>query len=68
MKEKLMGAYLKGKLACLNAVNKFLNEEKGASDIVAILVVIIIIIAVAAIFREKLLEFVNVVMENLLKF
>ena len=68
MKEKLMGAYLKGKIACLNAMEKFLNEEKGASDIVAILVVIIIIIAVAAIFKDKLLEFVNKVMGNLLSF
>ena len=68
MKEKLIGAYLKGKLACRNAMEKFLKEEKGASDIVAILVVIIIIIAVAAIFREKLLEFVDKVMGDLLNF
>lgn len=68
MKTKLMGMYLKGKLACKNAMESFLKEEKGASDIVAILVVIIIIIAVAAIFRDKLLEFVNQVMDDLLNF
>lgn len=31
-----------------------LYEEKGASDIVAIMVVIVILIAVAAIFKEEL--------------
>lgn len=42
------------------------TEEKGASDIVAILLIIVILIAVAAIFRTQLTAAVNGVFENLM--
>jgi len=54
MKEKLMAAYWRRKLAALDAVERFAKEEKGASDIVAIVVIIVIIVAEAAIFRDQL--------------
>lgn len=45
----------------------FVKEEKGASDIVAILLVIVILIAVAAIFRTQLTAAVTGVFEQLLE-
>lgn len=46
------------------ALRKFAAEEKGASDIVAILVIIVIIIAVAVIFKDRLIELVNSVFDT----
>lgn len=49
----------------------FTKEEKGASDIVAIIVIIAIIaiiLVVAAIFREQLTAAVTTVFENLTDF
>lgn len=40
-------------------VHRLLHEEKGASDIVAIMVVIVILLAVAVIFKEQLEELVK---------
>lgn len=67
MKAKLMFGYLKWKEACRRAVRNFCLEEKGASDIVAILLVIVILIAVAAIFRKQLIDAVTGVFENLME-
>lgn len=67
MKERVMFGYLKRKEACRRAVRNFLQEEKGASDIVAILLVIVILIAVAAIFREQLIKAVTGVFEKLME-
>lgn len=47
--------------------DSLLHEEKGAADIVAILVVIVIIIAVASIFKDQLTTLVNTVFENATK-
>lgn len=58
-------------LSILNFFNmnkRMLAEEKGASDIVAVIILIVIIIAVAVIFREKLMEVVNSVMDQLTDF
>ena len=44
------------------------KEEKGASDIVAIMVVIVVVIAVAGIFKEKLIEAVGTVFDKLTTF
>lgn len=41
-----------------------LYEEKGASDIVAIMVVIVILLAVAVVFREQLTKLVEAVFEK----
>lgn len=56
--------YLKAK----NAVKNFLKEEKGASDIVAIILIIVVVIAVAGIFRRELITAVTQVFEKLLEF
>lgn len=54
MKEKLICAYLRRKLAFLNALENFAEEERGASDMVTILVIIVIVIGVAATFKTEL--------------
>lgn len=54
MKEKLICTYLRRKLALLNAVENFAEEERGASDMVTILVIIVIVIGVAATFSKQL--------------
>lgn len=68
MKEKLLAFYLRQKLNALDAVENFLKEEKGASDIVAIVVIIVIILAVAVIFRKALEDGVTTVMDNFTDF
>ena len=52
----------------LKVAEVFTKEEKGASDIVAIIVIIAIILVVAAIFREQLTAAVTTVFENLTDF
>ena len=66
MKEKLMVAYWQKKWALKNAVNDFMNKEKGASDMVTVIILIVIVIAVAAIFKDTLLSAVNAMKEQLL--
>lgn len=65
MSEMITMAYLRGRSACINAIRSFRKEEKGASDIVAILLVIVILVAVAAVFRKQLLQAVNTAFEAL---
>ena len=52
----------------VKAAEVFTKEEKGASDIVAIIVVIAIILVVAAIFKDQLTNAVTTVFENLTDF
>ena len=52
---------------CERALEDFAKEEKGASDIVAIMLVIVILIAVAAVFRTQLLAAVTGVFEQLME-
>ena len=61
MKEKLISAYWRGKLA----VKDFFEKEKGASEIVVILVLIVVIIAVAKIFQEQLTNAVKTAFNTL---
>lgn len=68
MREKLMAGYIRRKIACMEALRNFGKEEKGASDIVAILLVIVILIAVAAIFREQLKLAVETAFSKLMEF
>lgn len=42
-------------------VDRLMHEEKGAADIVAIMVVIVILLAVAVIFKEQLSTLVETV-------
>ena len=68
MGERLAIGYLKGKMALMKALRNLGKEERGASDIVAILLVIVILIAVAAIFRTQLIAAVTSVFEKLMEF
>ena len=67
MRERIIAGYLRRRLACERALEDFAKEEKGASDIVAIMLVIVILIAVAAVFRTQLLAAVTVVFEQLME-
>lgn len=68
MMKKLKSAYMRGKMAVINKLTDWAEEEKGASDIVAIIVIIVIILAVAAIFREQLMSAVTSVFDKLTEF
>lgn len=61
MRELMFQAMMQAK----QAFRRFRSEERGASDMVAVIVLIVIIIAVAAIFREELVRIVSGVMDNL---
>jgi len=50
---------MKGFLSMKNQMNKFLKDETGATDIIAIILVIIVIIALVGIFRTQLTEILN---------
>ena len=67
MRERIIAGYLRRRLACERALEDFAKEEKGASDIVAIMLVIVILIAVAAVFRTQLLAAVTGVFEQLIE-
>ena len=67
MRERIIAGYLRRRLACERALEDFAKEEKGASDIVAIMLVIVILIAVAAEFRTQLLAAVTGVFEQLME-
>jgi hypothetical protein len=47
------------------ALDAFKKEERGASDMVAVMVLIVIIIAVAAVFNGKLKEIVTQIFTKL---
>lgn len=47
---------------------KFLTDEEGDSNMVAVIVLIVIILAVAVIFRQYLLEAVDAVFGKLTEF
>ena len=72
MLERVKNFFNKGRQAVINkavdAAEVIVKEEKGASDIVAIIVVIAIILVVAAIFREQLIGAVNSVFAKLTQF
>lgn len=60
MEELLWKAYF--------GVQNFMNDEKGDSNMVAVIVLIAIIILVAGIFRESLMGAVRTVMDNFTEF
>lgn len=47
------------------AVEAFKKEERGASDMVAVMVLIVIIIALATLFHDRLREIVGQILDNL---
>ena len=68
MRNVLDDGYWRCRLACMKAVSKFQKEEKGASDMVAILVLIVIIIGVATVFQNKLKEAIEKAFNTLIDF
>lgn len=68
MKNKAMYWYLRGKMECRNALERFMTDETGESNLVSIMVVIVIVIAVAGVFRTQLMAAVNKVFEKLTSF
>ena len=53
--------YLDAKIRWEQFADRLLHEEKGASDIVAIMVVIVILLAVAVVFKGQLEGLVSAV-------
>ena len=47
------------------AVEAFKKEERGASDMVAVMVLIVIIIALATLFHDRLREIVGQILDKL---
>ena len=47
------------------AIEAFKKEERGASDMVAVMVLIVIIIAIATLFNGRLSEIVGQILDNL---
>lgn len=46
----------------------FKHEEKGAAEIVAIVLIIVIVVAVAFIFKDKIMQMVNSTMNKATEF
>ncbi len=61
MKKWLMNGFLRAK----NQVNRFLKEESGEANIIAIILIIIVVIALVAIFRTQLTEIVNALFDQI---
>ncbi len=68
MREKIIVGYLRSKMACHRALEDFVREEKGASQIMEIMIVVVIMIAVAGVFKEQLMEAVNAMFGKLIGF
>lgn len=54
-KTRMQCAFLRGKME----MKELLEGEKGASDMVTVIILIVVVIAVAAIFREELEKLVQ---------
>ena len=59
VREKIMDMAAKMTLKAMTAWENFKNEEKGASEMVAVVALIVIILAVAIIFKDQLINIVN---------
>lgn len=68
MWEKLDMLFLTVMAFCNRTADRLAHEEKGASDMIAILLIVVILIAVAAIFRTQLIGLVNQVFGKLTNF
>ncbi len=60
-KTRMQCAFLRGKME----MKELLEGEKGASDMVTVIILIVVVIAVAAIFRERLLALVTGLFDKL---
>lgn len=68
MWEKLDMMLLTAMAFCGRTVDRLAHEEKGASDMIAILLIVVILVAVAVIFKDQLIKLVNQVFEKLTNF
>lgn len=68
MKRKMTEWYIKGQIKMRGLKERFLQEEKGASHLVEIVVVVLIVIAVATIFRDQLTDAMTQAMGKLTSF
>lgn len=68
MFEKIENLFWDFKRGFSSFINQFQEEEKGASDMVAVIVLIVVVIAVATVFRTQLTTAVTKVFEKLTGF
>ena len=68
MFEKIENLFWDLKRGFSSFINQFQEEEKGASDMVAVIVLIVVVIAVATVFKDKLGEAVTAVFGKLTGF
>lgn len=61
MKMKLLRGYFRAK----GLLEDFAKEERGAADIIAIILIIVVVVALAGIFREKITEIVEKLMDRI---
>lgn len=59
---------LQMKCRAKECVNAFLMDERGASDFVAIMLIIVIVIALAALFKDALLDMADTIITKLTDF
>ena len=61
MKMKLLRGYFRAK----GLLEDFAKEERGAADIIAIILIIVVVIGLAAFFRDGIKEVVTNLMERI---
>ena len=55
-----MKEYLSGRVLTVgNGVKRFFSDEKGETNIIAIILIILVVIILAAIFKQQLTSIVN---------
>lgn len=59
MSDKLTKLWINAGIHMRSFWENFCKEEKGAAEIVAIILVIVVIVALAVIFRERLTGIIN---------
>jgi hypothetical protein len=59
MFKKLKRAAIKADIRIRNAMHRIINEEKGGTEIVAILLIIIVLIGIVVIFRNQLSKLIT---------
>lgn len=47
------------KLRVSTAIKGFIHDEKGAADIVAVILIVVVAVAAAWIFRDNIIELIN---------
>ena len=68
MQKQMTKLYLKMQMKLLEGLEKLAKEERGASDIVAIILIIVVVIAVATIFRRELETVMETIMGKVTEF